>query len=255
MVADSVLRHTHERGAHLLVMDHGANALDLELLGVLVERLDQLRADGGPPIVIASSHATLFSPGWDLKRLAAADRDEVAATLSQFNAAILALFSYPGPTAAAIAGHAVAGGCQLALACDLRIMASGRPRLGLAELNLGVPVPTGSLRMLRARVGPAVVEDLVLRGEGYDARRARELSLVQRVVSQPEVIGTAERELAKLASKSRMAFAATKAALYADTWLHMEQTRAEDESTFLDCWFDPATRERIAEVVRGLGQQ
>lgn len=254
-MADSLLRHSHERGAHLLVMDHGANALDLELLGALVERIGQLKGDGGPPIVIASSHPTLFSPGWDLKRLAVAERDEVAATLSLFNSAILALFSYPGPTAAAIAGHAVAGGCQLALACDLRVMASGRPRLGLAELNLGVPVPTGSLRMLRARVGPAVVEDLALRGEGYDARRARELSMVQRVVSPSAVIGTTERELGKLGSKSRRAFAATKAALYGDTWSEMQQTRAEEEATFLDCWFERETQARIAEVARGLGQE
>jgi enoyl-CoA hydratase len=254
-MAESLLRHTHERGAHLLVMDHGANALDMELLDALLERMAGLKDDGGPPLVLASSHPTVFSPGWDLKRLAVADRHEVAAVLSRFNAAVLALFSYPGPTAAAIAGHAVAGGCQLALACDLRIMATGRPRLGLAELNLGVPVPTGSLRMLRARVGPAVVEDLVLRGEGYDARRARELSLVQRVVSPTEVIGTAQRELGQLASKSRSAFAATKAALYSDTWSKMHETRSEDEKTFLECWFEPETRERISEVVRGLGQE
>jgi enoyl-CoA hydratase len=254
-MADSVLRHTHERSAHLLVMDHGANALDLELLDALVETMASLKDDGGPPLVLASSHPTVFSPGWDLKRLAVADRHQVAAVLSRFNAAVLALFSYPGPTAAAIAGHAVAGGCQLALACDLRIMATGRPRLGLAELNLGVPVPTGSLGMLRARVGPAVVEDLVLRGEGYDARRARELSLVQRVVSPTEVIGTAQRELGQLASKPRSAFAATKAALYSDTWSKMQQTRSEDEKTFLECWFEPETRERISEVVRGLGQE
>ncbi len=254
-MADTVLRHTHERGAHLLVMDHGANALDLDLLGALEDRIADLKRDGAPPLVLASSHATLFCPGWDLKRLAAADRNQVAAVLSRFNGAILALFSYPGPTAAAIAGHAVAGGCQLALACDLRVMASGRPRLGLAELNLGVPVPTGSLRMLRARIGPGVVEDLVLRGEGYDARRALELSLVQRVVSPSEVVATAQRDLGKLASKSRSAFAATKAAMYAETWSRMEQTRPEDEATFLDCWFEPATRERIAEVARGLGQE
>jgi enoyl-CoA hydratase len=236
-------------------MDHGANALDLELLDALVEKMADLKGAGGPPFVLASSHPTVFSPGWNLKHLGTAERDEVAAVLSRFNDAILALFSYPGPTAAAIAGHAVAGGCQLALACDLRIMATGRPRLGLAELNLGVPVPTGSLRMLRARVGPAVVEDLVLRGEGYDARRARELSLVQRVVSPTEVIETAERELGQLASKSKSAFAATKEALYSDTWSKMQQTRSEDEKTFLECWFEPETRERISEVARGLGQE
>lgn len=254
-MADSVVRHTHERGAHLLVMDHGANALDLELLGALEDRIAELRREGAPAFVLASSHPTLFCPGWDLKRLVAAGRDEVAEVLSRFNAAVLALFSYPGPTAAAIAGHAVAGGCQLALACDIRIMATGRPRLGLAELNLGVPVPTGSLRMLRARIGPGIVEDLVLRGDGYDARRARDLSLVQRVVSPPEVVATAQRELAKLASKSKTAFAVTKAALYADTWSRMEENQSEDEATFLDCWFESATRERVAEVVRRLGQE
>jgi enoyl-CoA hydratase len=254
-MADSVLRHTHERGAHLLVMDHGVNALDLELLGALVECIANLRDAGAPPLILASSHATVFSPGWNLKLLASADRDEVAAVLSRFNDAIITLFSYPGPTAAAIAGHAVAGGCELALACDLRIMATGRPRLGLAELNLGVPVPAGSLRMLRARFGPTTVEDLVLRGDGYDARRAREFSLVQQVVSQQEVMRTAERELGKLASKARAAFAATKTALYGDTWSEMQQTRSEDEATFVDCWFEPVTRERIAEVARRLGQE
>lgn len=252
-MADTLVQHVRKRGAHLLVMDHGANALDTELLDALIALIEDLKNNEFPPIVLASSHENVFCPGWDLKRLALADRDDVSAVLSRFNALILALFSYPGPTAAAIAGHAVAGGCELALACDLRIMASGRPRLGLAELNLGVPVPRASLRMMRARLGPAVVEDLALRGEGYDARRARELSLVQRVVGPTEVIATAGRELAKLASKSKTAFAVTKAALYGETWSDMERARSDDEKVFLDCWFQPETRERIAEVVRGLG--
>jgi len=222
------------------------------LMESLAERLRQLRESGGPAVLIASAHPTLFCPGWDLKQLRGASRDEVAATLTTFNRLILALFSYPGPTAAAISGHAVAGGCLLCLACDLRIMATGAPRLGLAELNLGVPVPAGSLRMLQVRLRPDAVEDLVLRGDGCTADKARELGLVFRAVPPNELLSTTDRELGKLASKSPQAFAATKQVLFEKTWQDMESDDRRYESQFVECWFDQQTLQRIAEVARSL---
>lgn len=254
-MADIFLRHAEERGVHTLTMDRGANALDRQFMEEIRGKIKLLRESGAPPMVLASSHVTLFCPGWDLKRLASADRSEVADTLFSFNALILELFSYPGATAAAIAGHAVAAGCQLALACDTRVMASGRPRLGFAELNLGVPVPASPLLMLRAKLSPAVVEEVVLRGDGCSADRARELGLVQRVVPSADVAATADREVRKLASKSSCAYTTTKEFLYTECWSRMRQVASDDAASFLACWFEPATSQRIAAVAKGLGEQ
>ncbi len=251
-MAEAALRHEEERGIHYLSMDHGPNALDVPLMDALRARLATLREAGAPPVVLSSAHPTLFSPGWDLKSLARAEREHVASTLRQFDSLVLDLFSYPAPTAAAIGGHAVAGGCLLALTCDLRVMATGPSRLGLAELNLGVPVPAGSLLMLRSRLDPSAVEELVLRGDGFTAERARDVGLVHRMASSDEVVSVAGRELAKLASKPLHAYAATKRFLYGDTWRDMEQRDADAEQLFLECWFEDETRQRVDEVARSL---
>jgi enoyl-CoA hydratase len=253
-MVDELVRHHEERGIHRLIMDDGANALDLALMSALRDRIGELRNAGAPPIMIASSHPTLFCPGWNLKRLSGADREEVTAVLSAFNGLILDLFSYPGPTATAITGHAVAGGCLLALTVDLRVMASGRPRLGLAELNLGVPIPAGSLRMLSARLNPSAVEEVVLGGDGCAAEKAQTIGLVHRVAPVAEVVVVADRELRKLATKSRRAYAATKEFMYGEVWRSMSSPTPDEDEVFVNCWFEQDTRQRIAEIARSLSQ-
>lgn len=252
-MTDQRVRYMEDRGVHRVVMADGANALDLPLMAELKGRIGALREAGGEPVLLASSHPSLFCPGWDLKVLADADREQVGEVLAAFNALILELFTYPGPTAAAITGDAVAGGCLLAMACDLRVMAAGRPRLGFAELNLGVPVPASSLRMLQARLGARAVHQAVLAGEGCPAERARELAMVHHAVSADRVVVTADRELRKLGSKPGTAFATTKEFLYRDTWRLMAPD-PDDDRVFLDCWFNAAAQRRIAEVAQGLGR-
>ena len=124
-MAENGVRYDESRGIHRLTMDHGPNALDPTLMAAIRDHLGRLVENGAPPVIVTSSHPTLFCPGWNLKLLADADRKAVSAFLDDFNALIIDLFSYPGPTAAAIAGHAVAAGCLLALCCDLRVMATG----------------------------------------------------------------------------------------------------------------------------------
>jgi enoyl-CoA hydratase/carnithine racemase len=252
-MADEALRREDVNGIRHIVMDHGPNALDPTLMEALCTALSELREEGAPPLLLRSSHPVLFCPGWDLKRLESAERADVADFLALFNRLVHALFSYPGPNAAAVGGHAVAGGCLLAMCCDLRVMADGQPRIGLSELNLGVPVPSASLIMLRARLAPNVVEELVVGGDGCDANRARKLGVVHRVAEPTQVIATTERELARLASKPAGALIATKRFLLADAWRRMSDVAVADDETFLDCWFSPETRKRIAGVVAHLG--
>lgn len=252
-MAHETLHRTDANGIHHLVMSDGPNALNLKLMGALSTALAELRDAGAPPVLLSSSHEMLFCPGWDLKQLAGVDRDEVSDSLSMFNRLIHELFSYPGPTGAAIQGHAVAGGCLLALCCDLRIMAVGRPRIGLSELNLGVPVPATSLVMLRERLAPNVVEELVVGGDGCNAERARELGVIHRISEPDLVVAKTERELARLASKPVPAFAATKRFLLADAWRRMSDSSPENDEAFLDCWFLPETQERIKGMLERIG--
>jgi enoyl-CoA hydratase len=249
---DVILQHEEERGIHRLIMDHGSNALDRPLMEALQSALQNLAVDGAPAVVLASAHPTLFCPGWDLKVLADAGREEVGEFLDTFNALILELFSYPGPTAAAIGGHSVAAGCLLALACDLRVMAVGQSRQGLSELNLGVPVPGGCLRMLRARLSSPALDDLVFRGEGCTAERARELGIVHRTAGADETLAVTELEISKLANRPRRAFVECKKMLLGDVWEAMRVTRPEEVAAFLDCWDEEETRNRIAGVASSL---
>lgn len=251
-MAENILHHEENRGVHRLVMDHGPNALDRELMAELQSEIRTLADSGSPAFTVASAHPTLFCPGWNLKLLADAGRNEVADFLSAFNAVLLDLFSYPGPTAAEIRGHAVAAGCQLAIACDIRVMATGQSRLGLSELNLGVPLPSHSLHVLRTRLSSSALDDLVLRGEGCSAERARDLGIVHRVAGADDLPALTAVEIGRLAARPQSAFVETKRLLCSRAWAAMGRGAPDADAAFLDCWFEDETRERIAGVASRL---
>jgi enoyl-CoA hydratase len=131
-------------------------------------------------------------------------------------------------------------------------MATGQARQGLSELNLGVPVPAVSLRMLRARLSSPALDDLVFRGEGCTATRARELGIVHRTAAPSDTQAVTEIELGKAAGRPRRAFVATKRMLLADVWDAMRRGLSEEDAAFLECWFEDETKERIAGVARQL---
>jgi Delta3-Delta2-enoyl-CoA isomerase len=250
-MSQELLEVTTSKGITRLTMQRGANAINEPLMEALRAAIGELREGGAPPLLLASAHPTIFSPGWDLKRLYGAEREEVRAFLGLFEDLILGLFSYPGPTAAAVGGHAIAGGCLLAMACDLRIMAAGRARIGLSEINLGVPVPAGCVRMLSARLGAAAAE-LILQGDGVRVQRAVQLGVVQGVAVDRPVDEEAESELYSLQLKSAHAYAEAKRMLYAESWEAARRDAAAGAATFLDCWLEEDTQDRIAGVVRRL---
>ena len=240
---------------HVLTLERGANALDPELMDALAERLQSLREAGHPPVVLASSHPTVFCPGWDLRLLAGSGGDRVLAFLRSYEGLLRVLVGYPGPTVAAVAGHAVAGGCLLALACDHRVMARGRARIGLSEVNLGAPVPAGAVELLAARLPRAVAERLVLEGDGLPADRALAHGLVQTVVPGPDhALERAVTEAASLGARPAAAYAAAKGFLTSGLLARMERAAADGEEVFLACWMEESTQDRVAAVLRRLSE-
>src|SRR5919198_5522639 len=189
------------------------NAIAEDLLTELREAFETLGADPEVrAIVLASGFDRYFSVGADLGAMAGVDRtapdaqDQVLAMVRRNRDAFHAIASCPRPVVAALNGHALGGGCELALCCDYRIMVEDeRSRIGQPEVGLGIiPGAGGTQRLVRPnRRGPA--PPMLLEGTRLSAREAESIGLVTRAVA-PVEFESAVQELA-----GRLAAAATRA--------------------------------------------
>jgi enoyl-CoA hydratase/carnithine racemase len=241
--------------AHLLRLDRGANALDGAVIGALSEILAGLERQGSPALVLASAHPKIFCPGLDLKKLDGSTRDDLRLVMEQFNDVLRRLATYRGPTVAAISGHAIGGGCLLALACDRRVMARAHARIGLSEINLGIPVPAGAVAMLLALYSTRSVEQLVLEGDGFGGERAVELGLVERLADGEAVVDEACALANHLARRPAGAFSTAKTYLRQALGGLMERRDAAELDAFLDHWFEAGTQDRIGALVAAMNRR
>lgn len=255
MSAPPVLRRTSRDRFTVVTLEHGVNALDDELIGALDAEVGALASAGGPPLVLATDHPSIFCPGLDLKKLDGRPRAELRKLIVRFGALARRLVTYPGPTVAALTGHAIAGGCLLSLACDRRVMARAGARIGLSEINLGIPVPAGAVAMLLALYPTRSVDQLVLEGDGFGGERAFELGFVERLAERDAVLDEACRLAAHLGSRPPGAFAAAKGFLRGALAVEMAARDEADLERFLDHWFDPQTQDRIGAQVAALSRR
>ena len=154
--------HVERRGpVAVLTMRHGrANALDVELCRSLVAALDEV---GREEAVVLTGSGSIFSAGVDLRRVMACGAAYLREFLPLLREAFERLAFLERPVVAAVNGHAMAGGFILFAAADQAILASGQARVGVTELNVGVPFPRIALELVRRRVGEAEAARLVYR--------------------------------------------------------------------------------------------
>ena len=177
--ADGVLRLTIRNPAK-------RNALDHAILDGIAARVDAL--DEGVRCVLVTGANGMFSSGYDLGDLADAAFAEEAERLvaHPFTAALDALDACPVPTVAALPGHTIGGGLELALACDLRIAADGI-RLGMPPAKLGLVYSHTGLRRFLQTIGVPRTRELFLLGRNIDARTALDWGLVNTVVLPADI--------------------------------------------------------------------
>jgi enoyl-CoA hydratase/carnithine racemase len=170
------------------------NALDLETVGAMRTALETLAADNMVGVVIITGAGeSAFVSGADINDIRERGRDE---GLAAINSSLFAeIDRFPRPTIAAINGYALGGGCELALACDLRI-ASDAAKFGQPELGLGIIPGAGATQRLPRIVGLGRAKHLVLTGEIIDAKQALEIGLVSAIAPAGQLQIRA-RELAK----------------------------------------------------------
>jgi len=231
----------------LVRMTRGAtNAIGSGMVADLAAALDTVRA-GSRGMVLAGGEK-FFSIGLDLPELLGLDREAMAAFWGRFDDLVLALFTLPLPTAAAIRGHATAGGTILALACDDRLIASGRTLMGLNEVRIGLPVPYLPDLVLRQVVGDKAARILAYGGEFVAPEQAAAIALVDEVLPPADVEAVALRRVARLAESPRAAFAAIKAARVEAVSERFARNRQAKVTAMLDLWFDADTQRLLAEA-------
>lgn len=226
-----------------IVMDApGKNALGEGLMDFLLARLEEAQ---GRPVLLTGANGA-FSAGLNLKEVHGLDRAGMEAFLKKLERLVSALFTYPGPTVAAVNGHAIAGGCVLALCCDHRVgTQDGRARIGLNEVALGLVFPPGILRMLQRRLGPLPLGEAILGAALHDPPNSVRLGFLDELAEDP--LALARERLAALARHPADAYAKAKRALRGETTLS-----AEDEATFralLPVWVSQPVKDRIRAVL------
>jgi enoyl-CoA hydratase len=230
----------------IMRLQHGkVNALDLELLLAITEAMrgvDRARA-----VVITGSGST-FSAGVDLQRIVAGGPSYVEEFLPALSESFMAIFDHPGPVVAAVNGHAIAGGCVIAAACDVRLMSQGK--IGLAELSVGVPFPPVPMEIMRHVIGHAVGH-LVLTAALLDPAQAQSIGLVQYVCEAEVLLDSAVDWARQMARTPTDVFSVSKRQLQQPARDRIS-ARSGDEEAAVKMWSSDRTRDAIAQYLRQL---
>ncbi|MEV0127607.1 enoyl-CoA hydratase/isomerase family protein [Dactylosporangium sp. NPDC050688] len=199
--------------ATLLIDNPGKrNALTAAMWTAVPKHLESLAADDAVKVLVVAGAGGTFSAGADLgdaATIAAAGEDSVAVH------AEIALAAFPKPTIARIDGFCVGGGCQLAVACDLRFAAEDS-RFGITPAKLGIVYPRSTTRRLAALVGPARAKLLLFTGDLIDARTAERIGLVDTVAPGAELAALVRDTAATIAARSQYSVRSAKAII--DGW-------------------------------------
>jgi len=239
-----VIERESRDGVVVLRMANGkVNALDLDMLTALIDELDAL-AVAGPPLVLTGRGAT-FSAGVDLKRIVTEQRKYIEEFLRALSVAFCTLFRYPGPAVAAVNGPAIAGGYVLAAACDHRVAADGATRLGLSELQVGVPFPTAAIEIVRHAVGTPAAGRFALSAELLDAAAALAAGLVDEVVPAPALLARAASHASTRAERGLDAYRLTKRQVQRPALEKIERAAPDDDPVIRSVWMQPASLDRI----------
>jgi enoyl-CoA hydratase len=199
--------------AKLVLNNPPLNLVTLELTRQLIQALDELeRSDSVRAVVITGAGDTAFCAGADIKEFPTVRDAVVEKKLARENQAFDRIEFLSKPVVAAIEGMAYGGGCEIAMACDIRVIADDA-RVGLPEVNLGVVPGSGGMFRLPRLVGPARAVELMYLGDFIDAREAERIGLVNEVVPSGEALPRASRLAQRIARQPRAAISAIKRAV------------------------------------------
>lgn len=212
------------------------NALNREVFTELGKVFDELREDHRVRVVILTGEGTkAFAAGSDItemKECSVLEAREFAMLANRTQGKIEA---FPKPVIAAVNGFALGGGCEVAMACDIRI-ASSNARFGQPEINLGIIPGGGGTQRLARLIGLGRAKELVYSGGIIDAQRAYEIGLVNKVVPPEALLTEVSKLAAKIASKSLPVLMLAKTAFNLGFSMDLDKALQLEIECFAECF-------------------
>ena len=211
----STVRIDIKGAAAVLRLDKGrGNAIDEPLARDLIKAAGELRDDPSVRgVLLTSAHAKLFSPGLDLVTLIELERRAMERFMLLFAEMVWALYGLPKPMVAGVNGHAVAGGCILALTADHRVLRRGGAQIGLNEVRVGLSLPWSVCELLRASIPPNALTQVALLGRNFAGDEALRVGLADELADAEGFEDHCLVRLDEFIEKDSHAVATTKSAM------------------------------------------
>jgi enoyl-CoA hydratase len=224
------------------------NAMNPEMLDGLAAGLESA---GHQPTVL-TGEGKIFSAGLDLVSLDALDRDDFEDFMTRFSATMLQVLTAPYPLVAAVNGHAVAGGCVLALACDYRIGVEGDYKIGMNELAHGLSLPAVASEIPRGTLAPQTYRTVVMSGVLMEPDIATQVGILDMLAPDADACLDQACALAREQGKSPAAYAAVKSGVVGPVVGAIKGMRESLDRRFIDIWFSEAASAARARTIEKL---
>lgn len=188
------------------------NALSSAVFADLTKALDQVEHDDDVYVVIITGAGRAFVAGADIGEMAHMNVEEGLSFSELGNSLLMRVDMFPKPTIAAVNGFALGGGCELSLACDIRI-ASEKAKFGQPEVGLGIIPGFGGTQRMARIIGTGPAMELIFTADTIDAKQAEKIGMVNHVVPAEELMDAAIAMAEKIAAKAQVAIRTSKMAL------------------------------------------
>ena len=249
----------------IIPIEHGAvrelrlnrppvNALSAELIVALRQAILAAPQAGMRALILSGSPGR-FSGGLDIPTLLRLDESAMASLWREFYGLLGALARSPIPIAAAIAGHAPAGGAVLALFCDWRVMAEGDYRIGLNEVQVGIQLPPILMKALRRLVGPREAEHMAVEGSLIAPQDARRIGLVDDLAPVGQVLNRALEWCQRILALPPEAMSGTRREARSDLIGFFEEDLEAELTEVIGSWWRPETQQVLQALAERLGKK
>ncbi|MFO0794448.1 MAG: enoyl-CoA hydratase-related protein [Candidatus Brocadiaceae bacterium] len=232
-----------KKGVGIIIFNRpmALNTLDIQMMQELGDSLSALEKDEQVRAIIITGERN-FCAGANLKKMKEINPSEAEAFVRQGHKVCNQIETMGKPVIAAVNGYALGGGCELVLACDIRIASEGA-KLGQPEVSLGIIPGIGGTQRLTRLVGIGKAKELILTGAIIEAREAETIGLVNRVVKETELMEKAEEIAQTMARKSPIALKMAKTLINEEQ--ELERGLEKEIAFFTKCF---ATQDRLEGI-------